>query len=58
MMAPLWLLFWRQQRYFVEWVMLSTFLFAGILLVYAVMAVLSLSAYCAGASGHFSITMT
>jgi hypothetical protein len=44
MVGPLWLLFWRQRRYFVEWVMLSTFLFAGILLLYAVVALLALSA--------------
>jgi hypothetical protein len=43
MIIPLWLLFWRQRRYFVEWVMLSTYLFAGILLVYAIMALISLS---------------
>lgn len=43
LLGPLWLLFWRQRRYFVEWIMLTTYLFAGILLVYAVMAVLSLS---------------
>ncbi|MDB5236160.1 MAG: hypothetical protein JWR44_3153 [Hymenobacter sp.] len=43
MVMPLWLLFWRQRRYFVEWIMLSTYLFAGILLVYALMALLSLS---------------
>ncbi len=44
MVVPLWLLFWRQRRYFVEWLTLSTYLFAGILLVYALVAVLSLSA--------------
>lgn len=45
MMVPLWLLFWRQRRYFVEWIMLSTYLFSGLLLVYAAMALLSLSAW-------------
>lgn len=45
LLGPLWLLFWRQRRYFVEWIMLTTYLFAGILLVYAAMAVLSLSSF-------------
>jgi hypothetical protein len=36
--GPLCLLFIRQRRYFVEWIMLSTYLFAGMLLVYAAMA--------------------
>jgi len=45
--GPLWLLFWRQRRYFVEWIMLSTYLFAGILLVYALMAVFSLAVFVA-----------
>jgi hypothetical protein len=42
LLAPLWLLFWRQRRYFVEWVMLSTYLFSGILLLFALMALLAL----------------
>ncbi|MBO2032680.1 DUF3667 domain-containing protein [Siccationidurans ginsengisoli] len=43
MVGPLWLLFWQQRRYFVEWIMLSTYLFAGLLLLYALAALLSLS---------------
>jgi Protein of unknown function (DUF3667) len=43
LLGPLWLLFWRQRRYFVEWIMLSTYLFAGMLLVYAVVALLSMA---------------
>jgi hypothetical protein len=42
LVGPLWLLFYRQRRYFVEWIMLSTYLFAGMLLLYAVMALLIL----------------
>lgn len=40
----LWLLFWRQRRYFVEWLSLSTYLFGGVLLVFTAMALLSVSA--------------
>ncbi|GAA3954454.1 DUF3667 domain-containing protein [Hymenobacter algoricola] len=42
--GPLWLLFRRQRRYFVEWLVLSTYLFGGMLLVFALMALLSMSA--------------
>ncbi|MFD2721478.1 DUF3667 domain-containing protein [Hymenobacter monticola] len=45
LLPPLWLLFWRQRRYFVEWIMVNTYLFAGILLLYAVVALVSLSAF-------------
>jgi hypothetical protein len=43
MVVPLWLLFWRQRRYFVEWIMISTYLFAGLLLIYGVVALISLT---------------
>ncbi|UOQ99101.1 DUF3667 domain-containing protein [Hymenobacter sp. 5317J-9] len=43
--APLWLFFFRQRRYFVEWIMLSTYLFAGMLLVYAAMALAMLGLF-------------
>ncbi|MDF7815086.1 DUF3667 domain-containing protein [Hymenobacter sp. YC55] len=39
---PLWLLFWRQRRYFVEWLSLSVYLFGGLLLLFAAMAALAL----------------
>ncbi|HEX8329436.1 MAG TPA: DUF3667 domain-containing protein [Hymenobacter sp.] len=42
LVGPLWLLFYRQRRYFVEWLTLATYLFAGILLVYGVMGLLML----------------
>ncbi|WP_345237193.1 DUF3667 domain-containing protein [Hymenobacter saemangeumensis] len=42
--VPLWALFWRQRRYFVEWLSLSLYLFGGILLVFAAVSLLSLTA--------------
>ncbi|MCC2546916.1 DUF3667 domain-containing protein [Hymenobacter sp. BT175] len=41
LMVPLWLMFWRQRRYFVEWIMVSTYLFSGILLLYALMSLMA-----------------
>ncbi|GAA4375872.1 hypothetical protein GCM10023186_09140 [Hymenobacter koreensis] len=41
---PLWLLFRRQRRYFVEWLTLSTYMFGGILLLFGAAAVFSLTA--------------
>jgi hypothetical protein len=40
--VPLWALFWRHRRYFVEWLTLSLYLFGGLLLVFAAAAVLVL----------------
>jgi hypothetical protein len=40
--GPLWVLFRRQKRYFVEWLTLSTYLFGGVLLIFAAIALLSL----------------
>ncbi|MDQ2770066.1 MAG: DUF3667 domain-containing protein [Bacteroidota bacterium] len=53
LVLPLWLLFWRQRRYFVEWLMLSTYLFAGFLLVFALSAALSLTSHFSAALADF-----
>jgi hypothetical protein len=41
--APLWLLFRRQRRYFVEWLTLNVYLFGGVLLLFAVISALMLA---------------
>jgi hypothetical protein len=56
--GPLWLLFWRQRRYFVEWLTLSTYLFGGVLLIFAGMALLSWASKLFRLAGQVLITDT